>query len=87
MDIDILVSEAFDKIERDKGLKKMQKAMLTKVLVGVPNVNSYSEYNYKRPLSEFQKEQLQSSIDRIKNNLKTGEVILNTNLETLGIKI
>ena len=72
-----------------KEVKKFEKKMLTCILVGSAddNRNQYSYYNFKRPLSDFTPKQLQDSISRIKTNLKAGQVILNTNLEVLGVNV
>jgi len=70
-----------------KEQKKMERKMKTCILVGVPNAPMYSYYNFKRPLSDVPKVHLQMNVERIKEKLKEGEVILNTNLEPLGITI
>ena len=67
--------------------KKLERKMKTCVLVGVPDNPHYGVYNYKRPLSDFPTPQLQASIDRIKAKLHEGEVILNNNLEALGVTV
>ena len=66
----------------------MEKNFLTQICVGVPNSSTYCMYNLKKPLEMFSREALQRMIDvQVKPNLKDGEVILNTNLEKLGLKI
>ena len=70
-----------------KETAKMKRKMKTCVLVGIPNGLNYGYYNFKRPLSSVPKPQLQASIDRIKAKLHEGEVILNTNLEALGVTV
>ena len=70
-----------------KETKKMERRMKTCVLVGVPNASSYAYYNFKRPLSEISKGELLGRVLNIKGKLDTGEVILNTNLQALGINI
>ena len=76
-------------IARDskKADKKMEKNFQTQICVGVPNSSSYSMYNLKKPLELYPREKLQQFINgTVKPNLKEGEVILNTNLEKLGLK-
>jgi len=72
-----------------KKTKKFENKMVKCILVGSPDVNraSYAYYTFKVPLSTIPKEQLQASIVRIKAKLKTGDVILNTNLEALGVTV
>lgn len=71
-----------------KEQKKMIKYMQTGLVVGVPDANSYSYTNYKRPLSTIPKQQLQSIVTNLQAKHCTGGVvILNTNLEALGITI
>jgi hypothetical protein len=65
----------------------MKKQFLTKICVGVPNASYYAVYDLKKPLGSFRTIDLQGAVDRIKTKLNDGEVILNTNLEKLGIKI
>ena len=67
--------------------KKLERKMKTCVLVGIPDNPHYGVYNFKRPLSEIPKGQLEASLFRIKNNLHEGEVILNTNLQALGMNV
>ena len=70
-----------------KERKKKEKRMQTCILVGKPDAPVYSYYNFKRPLSDVPKVHLQMNVQRIKDNLKAGEVILNTNLQELGIQV
>ena len=91
MEFDQSLESVIDQLLEDwlkaKEVKKMERKMQTCILVGVPNGNSYGVYNFKQPLSNVNLVLLQDSIKRIKNNLETGEVILNTNLEALGATI
>jgi len=72
-----------------KQIKKFEKKMIKAILVGSPDENrsSYHYYNFKRPLSTIPKDYLQRRVDHIKTELNAGDVILNTNLEALGINI
>jgi len=70
-----------------KEVKKMERKMKTCILIGIPNANKYAYYNFKRPLSEIPKGELLGRVLNIKDKLDTGEVILNTNLVSLGITV
>jgi len=72
-----------------KERKKMERKMQTCILIGRPDENrlNYAYYNFKRPLSSISVPQLQASIERIKAKMPKNEVILNTNLAVLGIKL
>jgi hypothetical protein len=91
MEFDQSLESVIDQLLEDwlkaKETKKMQRHMLTKVLVGVPNGMEYGMYNFKQPLSKVPTAQLQASIVRIKAKLQTGETILNTNLTELGVTV
>jgi len=80
MDMDLFITELQEKMEMEKKMKRG-------VLVGVPNASQYSIYKFKMPLSKIPQGQLQASVFRIKNKLEKGEVILNTNLEALGVTV
>ena len=91
MEFDQSLESVIDQLLEDwlkaKETKKLERKMKTCVLVGIPNDSSYGVYNFKQPLSNVNTVLLQDSIKRIKNNLHTGEVILNTNLEALGVNV
>lgn len=81
--IDDLVSAAI-KAKDDKKLeKKMEKA----IMWGVKGGSSYTYVNFKVKLSEIPTARLQMYVNEYKKKLKPNEVILNTNLEKLGVKI
>jgi hypothetical protein len=85
--VDNLVTEALIKKDQEKFEKKRNKLMETAIILGVPNGNSYRSLNFKRPLNTVPLAQLQTQVNRCKAELKEGEVILNTNLQALGIVI
>jgi hypothetical protein len=85
--LELAIGDLLDEWLLAKEQKKMKKQMETKILVGIPNGMSYSYYNLKRPLSTLPTKPLQDAVDRIKAKLKAGEVILNTNLQALGITV
>lgn len=92
-DLEGLIDEAIDNHlnakERASFNKKMVKCMETNICIGVPNSGTYKTFGYgKTPLKmvcRLDKPQVQKLIDRLRSELKNGEVILNTNLEELGL--
>ena len=87
--LELAIGDCLDEWLKAKEQKKMERKMKTCVLVGKPSPDrlNYGYYNFKRPLSEFPTKQLQDAIDRIKTKIPKDEVILNTNLEALGINV
>lgn len=81
------IDDLFEDWLKAKEQKKMERRMKTCILVGKPNAPMYSYYNFKRPLSEISKTILQMNVERIKEKMSKDEVILNTNLEALGINV
>jgi hypothetical protein len=79
--IDDLVYQEVLRKER----KKLEKKMVNHLLMGVPGGYSYSQVNFKIPLASIPN--LQLYVDKYAKQLKEGEVFLNTNLESLGIKL
>ncbi len=80
MDMDLFITELQERMEMEKKMKRG-------ILVGVPNASQYSIYKFKMPLAKIPQGQLRASVLRIQNQLEKGEVILNTNLEALGVSI
>ncbi len=73
---------------KKKDEKKMKKLFNTAIVIGIPNGYSYSYFNFKTPLSKYDKGKLQQAILKIQtNHCKDGIVILNDNLTELGIQI
>jgi len=81
--IDNLVNAELEKKEK----KKMEKQMLNSIMWGKPKGYSYSQVKFKVPLAEIPTTKLQEFVDKYKKEFKEGEVFLNTNLESLGIKL
>jgi hypothetical protein len=77
--------------ERKQVQKKMQKQMLNSILFGIPNGDRYQMITYRQPLSVLAKSHKPFLIKKIMeikvNECKNGVVILNTNLEALGLNI
>jgi len=72
--------------EKDK--KKTERLYKQAIVFGKPNGTSYKYLKYKKPLAEINKNALQLQVDVVKKQrCKNGEVILNTNLEELGITV
>lgn len=74
-----------------KERKKMEKRMETGILWGKPKSGAYTYLNYKIPLKAMVQttpKTLQERIDKIKADHCTGGVvILNTNLQELGLRV
>lgn len=85
--LELAIDECLEDWLKAKEKKKMERQMLTKILVGVPNGIRYSYYRFKVPLANIPQPQLQAAVERIKLKLEKDEVIMNTNLEALGIKV
>lgn len=86
--LDIIIDEILHEAEKEKLAKKSAKKFATHIITGVPGGDSTMEYSYGKParlLSTIPVQQLQAGVDSIKTKLKTGERILNTNLQALGI--
>jgi len=89
-DMDMLIDEVLDEQEGKKAKKKWENDLLKlqehALIFGNPNTLKYSYYNYKRNLSEIPKELLKTKLSFIeRNDLKEGDIILNTNLKELGL--
>ena len=86
--LELEIDEQFEAYLKAKEEKKKLKLMETAILIGKPNSMTYSYMKQKVKLSQFPVDALQSFIDKIKKTHCTdGKVILNTNLEQLGIKV
>lgn len=81
--IDDLVTAEIKKKDQKKMEKKMEKA----IMWGVPNGYRYTQVAFKVPLAQIPRPQLQMYVNKYKSQFKEGEQFLNTNLESLGIKI
>ena len=80
--IDDLLTEYLVAKERKKRVKMYEKG----ICFGIPNGSSYRTVYWKgRTLAQIDKIHLQSAYDKVKSELKEGEVILNTNIKELGL--
>lgn len=87
MDLETFIDELLDKHLKEKEKIKLEKKMVDAIIFGVPNGYSYTQIKQNRPLASFPVESLQKAIDNLKAKFKNGEVIMNTNLEVLGVKL
>lgn len=86
--LEYFIDDFLTEFLRKKEVKKMEKRMQTAIVFGIPNANQYSYINYKRQLSTIPTTTLQAQVELIKTkHCKDGVVILNTNLQALGIVI
>jgi hypothetical protein len=61
--------------------------MVDTVMWGIPNGHSYTQVKFKVPLAQIPTEKLQGYLDKYKKDFDKDEKFLNTNLETLGVKL
>lgn len=92
LDLDVFINKIVLRIEEERSKKrwqtKLKKMMVDSILIGVPTETKCHSFKFKKPFIEFEKKRLQFHIDQIKRKNCTGDnIILNTNLETLGIKV
>mgnify|MGYP000205058208 FL=1 len=87
MDLETFIDELLEKHLKEKEQKKLEKKMIDTIIFGVPNGYSYTQIKQKKPLATFPVESLQKAIDNLKASFKNGEIIMNTNLEILGVKL
>ena len=86
--LESMIDEQFEIYLKAKEEKKKEKLMETAILIGKPNGGSYSYFKQKIKLADFPANVLQPFIDKIKaQHCTNGVVILNTNLEKLGLKV
>ena len=82
------IDDLFYEYIKKKDEKKMVKHMENSILIGIPNFMGYSYFKQNRKLSEIPINILQQLVDKIKaKHCTDGKVILNTNLESLGIRV
>ncbi|MFA5366657.1 MAG: hypothetical protein WC333_02135 [Dehalococcoidia bacterium] len=87
-DLSFILDELINEQEKAKVAKKMEKLFETAICFGVPNSGRYRYITWKnkKPLSAMPKIIIQGEVNRIKaKECKDGVVILNTNLQSLGI--
>ncbi len=86
MDLDILISEEYDKIRLQKEKAKLAKKFINHIVWGKPDGNSYKQVKLSIPLANCDKNKLQETINKYKTSFGEGEVFWNTNFEELGLQ-
>jgi len=85
---DTVISDLENEWGKAKEAKKITRLMNTSIVFGIPGSDEYRYFNLKRPLKGISQPSLQKFINtKVKAALGEGEVILNTNLEEMGISI
>jgi hypothetical protein len=87
MNMEHFIDELVEAELKKKDQKKLEKKMINTVMWGVPQGHSYTQVKFKVPLAQIPTAQLQGYIDKYKKEFGKGEQFLNTNLETIGIKL
>lgn len=86
--LDMYLDDVLTRQEREKFFEKQKRLFKTSIVFGVRDGDSYSHMNFKQDLKNVPVDLLQIELDKIvKNHLNEGEVILNDNLEELGVKL
>lgn len=88
--IDKAIDDKFNEGEKAKANKQLTKDMEKNICFGVPNGNSYRMIGYKIPLkavamSEQGRKALTELYQRVKGELKEGEVIFNKDLSVFNL--
>lgn len=78
MFIDLELDKYLEKREKEKFLKKMEKAMLTGFVVG--SDDHFRVFKLTHPISGIPKEKIQVLLQQLQPKIKAGERILNTNI-------
>lgn len=86
-DMENVVDQLFEEWLKAKDNKKLEKKMESNFLVKRTDGNIALTGWKNRTLAQMPLPALQMTYDNIKKQLKTGETIMNTNLEKLGIKL
>lgn len=83
-----IIDELLENYLKLKEEKKRLKSMEKSILIGIPNGLSYRVFEWRgKKLSDIPKPLLQKTIEDLRAKYcKDGAVILNTNLEKLGVK-
>lgn len=86
-DLDTFINDLAVAEQEKKEQKRFEKIMQQAILIGVPNASRFMQFKFKMPLNKIPTPLLQGHVNQIKKEHCTeGKVILNTNLEALGIK-
>lgn len=83
-----MIDDCFEQWLKKREEKKMQKLFKTAIVFGKPNGSNYSFIKTKIPLSKIPQSILQNYVNQlVLTHCKKGVVILNNNLNELGITI
>ena len=80
-DMESMVDMLFEQWLIEQTKKKIEKKMLNHVMWGVIGGNTYKVVKFLKPLKDIDREILQKMLNKYKQEFKTGEQFLNTNLE------
>ena len=83
--IDTAIDDVFNGKQKAKQEKKINKITEKAIVFGIPNGSTYRYIQFKNTIKELQESHtgrivLENTINKIKKELKDGEVIFNTNL-------
>jgi hypothetical protein len=81
------IDELLEEHLKEKEVKKRMKDYLKGICYGVPNRSYRVHYWKNRTLASIPLPYLQKAYGEVKAKLQKGEVILNSNLEALGVKL
>jgi len=80
------IDDCFEAYLKEREAKKKTKMYEKAFCYGIPDGHSYRTISWKgRTLAQIDKISLQRAYDKVKADLKTGEVIFNTNIKELGL--
>jgi hypothetical protein len=83
-----VIDDCLEEYLKEKEQKKKEKLYLRAICYGVPNSPSFRYVSWsKRTLAQIDKINLQRAYDKVKSELKAGEVIFNNNLKQLGVNL
>jgi len=88
IDLDHFINDLAVAEQEKREKKAFERRMKQSILVGLPNASRFMQFKFKLPLERIPKALLQGHVNKIKREHCTeGKVILNTNLEALGLKV
>lgn len=86
--IESVIDQAFHEYEQARAMKRLEKKFANHIIWGKKEYDgSYTYQKLKIPLEAVPKNQLQRLVDKLKSEMKPGEVFYNTNFEALNIKV
>ena len=84
-----LIDQLFEDYLKAKEQKKLRKYFATSIIYGNPETGNYQRlaWSNKAPLSQIPVNILQQTVDKLKKECTGGVVIINDNLQALGINV